>query len=367
MEQKEALSKIMVEESMLSEFNKMFSPPDVRFTLTYPVKLNLIPNSESRFKDCSNDTILRALDINRFVLNKIRDLPSFIDDDSWNNYCTATNNGLKAILKSRGVGDESLLKFESKHNKRIKLWADNTIKILDGHRVASEIGLPFFKIWDDDSEIRANKIYIYESEQLTIKKRDEELKLDDFVYENYRGGSEKDKSGIREFDSIVYKLLKSGGLITQENLQYEILPATNMSAKQVALLLRCSDIVKSWGADNAGLLTDHIYEAVERIDLHYERKSHLLDIQRIYRPLWNNPGILLDVGLILTEKTRDYLYQQGKIHKAFIFKIHQAHPDFDKGQRFLPEASVIINAANKILSSKENFARWLNGYSLFEV
>lgn len=76
-----------------------------------------------------------------------------------------------------------------------------------------------------------------------------------------------------------------------------------------------------------------------------------------------NPGVLLNLPLILTEKTRKQIVKSGQLTTAFRKTAREFHPDTENGNEELFKE---INFANDVLSNEEKFRDWKNGKLRFQ-
>lgn len=212
--------------------------------------------------------------------------------------------------------------------------------------------------------------------------------LEPQVYKDYRGGGfELGRHKIQDFDRAIIRLLKSGKLVFDAGDRQTITTSKDSTREDFAAL---KQLIDTWGQGNpktSEAFAKEIACSAERIYLHHELRSKLDDTDPKYERtedlakyfgsatpgVLKNPGVIMSLGLILTNNTRRFVDQKPTIgdnekNRSYIKNKQRElaktyHPDALKS---LPEAIAAqfkakfreINDAYSILQSDDNFRRY---------
>ena len=105
----------------------------------------------------------------------------------------------------------------------------------------------------------------------------------------------------------------------------------------------------------SGSMRTAIEQSLERL--------HSIAPQALHIKEARNPGLLLGVGLVLTEKTRKKFSENGMIKAGYHTSAKNAHSDLHGAG---DEKMKAINFAHEVLVDPEKFARWKSGKLRFK-
>ncbi|MBI2465315.1 hypothetical protein HYV64_04185 [Candidatus Shapirobacteria bacterium] len=187
------------------------------------------------------------------------------------------------------------------------------------------------------------------------------------VYERYRGGgSEKGREEVETFDRAIGYLMKRNFFeFNKEGMQPIF---NNKDGEGMAVMGRLREMASRWcerkGEIDGEDFIREIYMGVERWSLNFvllEKNNHHLTVKDfMYRTdeLMANPGMELQVGMVLTEDTRVWVKNEAGLNYRNMATYHH----IDKRKMKNDEAMIRLNGAKDLLSKKNLFEKAAGGW-----